>query len=283
MDELRKICCLTRNLLYYEWSNKRVIMGFLVGMAVPFWWLKNFLDYAVSRGQPVNVLESFVVVEHSYKSILFLALGWLLIVSDAPFVNGSTFYSLCRTDKRSWNRAMVLYIFVQAALYTAAAALSMAAASAPWGYVGKMWSNPVYLLSRDFQMDLSAAYGIDFQHQEMMGRMNVPQAFLAPALCFFLYLVLMGLILYTFRLLLGGVWGMVITFAVHVGGYELPYLGFWKYALMEYARPANFMDGSGVHLEMPVLVFVLCGAVLVFLENLMIDRVDFKGEAGEET
>lgn len=76
MGEVRKICCLTRNLLFYEWSNKRVIMGFLAGIAVPFWWLKNFLDYAVSRGQPVNVLESFVVVEHSYKSILFLALGW---------------------------------------------------------------------------------------------------------------------------------------------------------------------------------------------------------------
>lgn len=283
MDEIRKICYLTRNLLFYEWSNKRVIMGFLVGMVVPFWWLKNFLDYAVSRGQPVNILEPFVVVEHSYKSILFLALGWLLIVSDAPFVNGSTFYSLYRTKRRSWNSAMVFYIFVQAALYTAAVALPMVLFSAPRGYVGKMWSNPVYLLSLDFQMDLSTAYGIDFLHQEMMGRMNVPQAFLATALCFFLYLVLMGLILYTFRLFLGGVWGMVITFAVHVGGYELPYLGFWKYALMEYARPANFIDGVGVHLGMPVLVLVLCGAVLVFLENLLINRVDFKGEAGEET
>ena len=101
MRKLQSILQITKNLLLYEWSDKRVIMGFLAGVTVPFYWLKNFLDYVAAVGEPVNILEAFLVVEHEYKSVMFLVLGWFLIVSDAPFVNGNTYYSLCRTKKRS--------------------------------------------------------------------------------------------------------------------------------------------------------------------------------------
>ena len=70
----------------------------------------------------------------------------------------------------------------------------------------------------------------------------MPQAFAATALCFFLYLVLMGVILYTGSLLLGGIWGIVIAFIVHVSGFELPFSGHIGLALMEYACPGNFAD-----------------------------------------
>lgn len=278
MDRIRKIGHLTGNLLFYEWADMRVIMGFLAGMVIPFWWLKGFLEYVISRGEPVNIMEAFPVIEHSYNSMLFFVLGWLLVVSDAPFINGNTYYSLCRTDKRSWNCAMVLYILVQAVLYTAAVALPTVLVSLPYGYVGRMWSNPVYVLSQDFRMDISVTYNVAFFRQNMMRHMDVPCAFAVTALCFFLYLVAMGMILYTFNLLLGGIWGIVITFLVHIGGYELPYSGLAAFSLIGYAEPANFMDSSGVHLLKPVTVFLLVGAVLFLLENLLIGKVDFRGQ-----
>ena len=212
----QSILHLTKNLLLYEWNDKRVIIGFLTGMTVPFFWLRNFLDYAAGTGEPVNILEAFPVVVHEYKTVMFLALGWFLVISDAPFINGNTYYSLYRSKKRGWNIAMALYILVQAALYTAAVALPMILASLPLGFAGKMWSNPVYMLSQDYNLNRSTEYGISFLQQNMMRRMNMPQAFAATALCFFLYLVLMGVILYTGSLLLGGIWGIVIAFIVHV-------------------------------------------------------------------
>lgn len=281
MKRLWSVLHMTKNMLLYEWNDKRVIMGFLTGMAVPFFWLRNFLDYAAGTGEPINILEAFPVVEHEYKTVMFLALGWFLVVSDAPFINGNTYYSLYRTKKPGWNFAMVFYILAQAALYTAAVALPAVMVSLPCSFVGKMWSNPVYMLSQDFNMSRSTEYRISFLQQDLMRGMNVPQAFAATALCFFLYLVVMGLILYTFNLLFGGIWGTVIAFIVHVSGYELPFSGNAGLALMEYARPGNFADSGGVHLAYPVTAMITLAAVLVLIQCIFIGKVDFK--AGTQT
>ena len=278
MKKVQSILQVTRNLFFCEWNDKRVIMGFLAGMAVPFFWLKNFLDYAAGTGEPVNILEAFLVVEHEYKTVMFLALGWFLVISDAPFISGNTHYSLYRIRKRGWNAAMVLYILIQAALYTAAVALPMVLASLSRGFVGRMWSNPVYMLSQDYNMNRSVEYGVSFLRQDMMRRMDVPQAFAATALCFFLYLALMGIILYTGNLLLGGIWGIVIAFIVHISGYELPFSGHAKLALMEYACPGNFADSGGMHLLCPVMVMAGIAAGLVLIGCFFIDRVDFSAK-----
>lgn len=268
---MKTILNVTRNLLLYEWKEKRVIMGFLVGMAMPLWWLKNFLDYVAGTGEPVNILEAFVVIEHEGGSMVFLALGWLLIMADAPFVNEITHYSLYRTKKRSWNSAMVLYISIQAAFYTFAAALPAVLISFPYGFAGKMWSNPVYMLSKDLGMGISENYMVVFSRQDMMRHLNVPQAFGATILCFFFYLVAIGVILYTLSLLAGGVWGVVVTFLVHI----MPYRGFARFALIGYSRPGNFADYSGMHLMEPVGTMLLIVGAFVILENLLIGRVDF--------
>ena len=176
---------------------------------------------------------------------------------------------------------MVLYILIQAAFYTAAVALPMVLASLSRGFVGRMWSNPVYMLSQDYNMNRSVEYGVSFLRQDMMRRMDVPQAFAATALCFFLYFVVMGLILYTFNLLFGGIWGTVIAFIVHVSGYELPFSGNAGLALMEYARPGNFADSGGVHLAYPVTAMITLAAVLVLIQCIFIGKVDFK--AGTQT
>ena len=81
----QSILHLTKNLLLYEWNDKRVIIGFLTGMTVPFFWLRNFLDYAAGTGEPVNILEAFPVVVHEYKTVMFLALGWFLVISPLPY------------------------------------------------------------------------------------------------------------------------------------------------------------------------------------------------------
>ena len=276
MKRLRSILYLTRSVLLCEWSDKRVIMGFLMGMAVPFFWLRNFLDYVKSTGEPVNILEAFPVVEHEGGAMMFLVLGWFLIISDAPFVGGNTCYCLYRTKKRGWNFAMVFYISVQAAFYTAAVALPMVLSSLPYGFIGKMWSYPVYTLSKDLPADMGGGYRIAFLQNNMMRRMNVPQAFAVTALCFLLYLVLMGIILYTCNLLLGGIWGAVIAFTVHMSGYGLLFLGRTGLALMSYACPGNFIDSGGVYLARPVTFMIVLAAILVLTESIFIDKVDFK-------
>ncbi len=86
MGRIKPVFYMTKTTFLEEWHNKRVIMGFLLGIALFGYWLSLFFQYALDIGEPVNVLEAFIVVEHHHKSILFLVVGWLLMISDAPFV-----------------------------------------------------------------------------------------------------------------------------------------------------------------------------------------------------
>lgn len=85
MGKYKQIFCITKNTFLEERSSKRVIMGFVLGIALFGYWLNNFMQYVWDTGEPINILEAFIVVEHYYKNILFLVLGWLLIISDAPY------------------------------------------------------------------------------------------------------------------------------------------------------------------------------------------------------
>ena len=77
-----------------EQRNVRVIMGYLLGFAIVGYWMSGFLRYAADTGEPVNILEAFCVVEQHYVNMLFLVLGWLLVVADAPFMKGNIYLLL---------------------------------------------------------------------------------------------------------------------------------------------------------------------------------------------
>ena len=144
MGKYKQIFCITKNTFLEERSSKRVIMGFVLGIALFGYWLNNFMQYVWDTGEPINILEAFIVVEHYYKNILFLVLGWLLIISDAPFIKGNTYLTLCRSSRKRWNIAMLQYIMAQAFLYVTCIAAVSVIVSCSNGYVGNMWSSPTY-------------------------------------------------------------------------------------------------------------------------------------------
>lgn len=80
MDRIKQVFYMTKTTFLEEQRNKRVIMGFILGLALFGYWLNNFVQYALDTGEPVNILEAFIVVEHHQKTLLFLVLGWLLII-----------------------------------------------------------------------------------------------------------------------------------------------------------------------------------------------------------
>ena len=147
MGKAGQVLGITKNMLRQEQGEKRAVMGFLLGIALLGWRLQLFLKYAADMGEPVNILEAFVVVVHLYKNMLFLPLGWLLLVADAPFVKGNAYLVLHRCGRKVWNLGMLLYIAVQAFLYAACLALVSVLASSPLGFAGNMWSSPVYDLA----------------------------------------------------------------------------------------------------------------------------------------
>lgn len=281
MGRIKQIFYMTKTTFLEEWHNRRVMMGFLLGMALFGYWLNLFLQYALDTGEPVHILEAFIVVEHHHKSILFLIVGWLLMVSDAPFIKRNTYLSLYRSSRKKWDAAMLQYIMIQAFLYVAGMAVVSAAASSLCGFFGDMWSSPVYHLAMDTGNHLGVKYNISFPWANVMQTMTVPQAFLITFLFLFLYLVLIGFLLYVCNLLFKEIYGILIVFGIQISGYLLQQDQATYLSLMAKAIPGNSIDGNGGQWDVVVL-FCAVILILAWISLWLIGRVDFKDEAEEE-
>lgn len=281
MGRIKPVFYMTKTTFLQEWHNKRVIMGFLLGIALFGYWLNLFLQYALDTGEPVNVLEAFIVVEHHHKSIVFLVVGWLLMISDAPFVKKNTYLSLYRSSRKKWNAAMLQYIMIQAFLYAAGIAFVSVFVSTWLGFWGNMWSSPVYHLAMDTGNHLGVKYNITFPWVNVMRAMTVPQAFLLTFVFLFLYLAWIGFLLYVCNLLLKEIYGILIVFGIQISGYVFQQEGFSYVSLMAKAIPGYAIDGTGGQWK---VVILFCALLLIFaLFSLwLIGRVDFKDEAEEE-
>lgn len=281
MDRIKQVFYMAKTTFLEEQRNKRVIMGVILGLALFGYWLNNFVQYALDTGEPVNILEAFIVVEHHQKNLLFLVLGWLLIISDAPFIKRNTYLMLCRSSRKTWDIAMLQYIIIQAFLYVTGIAVVSVVVSTFLGYSGNMWSSPVYNLAMDTANHLGVKYNITFPWANIMEVMSVPQAFMITFVFLFIYLVLIGSLLYVCNLLLKEIYGILIVFGIQISGYLLQQEGFTQLSIMAKAIPGYCVDGNGGQWKV-IVMFGTIILILVLITLWLIGRVDFKDAMEEE-
>lgn len=214
------------------------------------------------------------MVEQHYVNMLFLILGWLFVIADAPFIQGNTYLLLYRCGRQYWNIGMISYILVQAFFYTAVMAVFSAAVSSLSGYIGSIWSSPVYSLAMDVGNNMGAKYNITFPYVMMMKTMTVPQAFAVTFLFLYLYLAFLGVLLYVHNLLFSGITGVVL-----VMGYLQMTDGYTDFSLLARAVPGNFVDETGCFWPSAILFLGLI-AVLIIMSVIFVKRVDFKEGMG---
>lgn len=281
MGKAGQVLGITKNMLRQEQWEKRAVMGFLLGIALIGWRLQLFLKYAVDMGEPVNILEAFVVVAHLYKNMLFLPLGWLLLVADAPFVKGNAYLVLHRCGRKVWNLGMLLYIAVQAFLYAACLALVSVLASSPLGFAGNMWSSPVYDLAMGRAEGAAMEAGIDFSWPNIMEAMHVPEAFFLTLLFLWLYLMTLGMLLYVCTLLLKGIFSILAVFGVQIGGFLLQEGMIPQFSLLSKSVLGYSVDGNGGEWK-TALLFAGILLILTVISLCFIGRVDFQLKTEEE-
>lgn len=263
-----------------ERRNGRVVMGYLFGLAMTAYFANNYLGYAIETGEPVNILETFCVTEHNYMNMLFLTLGWMLVIADAPFVKKNTYLLLYRCGRRRWNAGMLLYLLGQAFLYTACLAAFTVILSSSHGFAGSIWSSPAYFLAMNWGDDIAAKYHVGFSQVMMMSTMTVPQAFVVSFLFLYLYLALLGVLLYACSLQLSGIWGAVIMLGLHLLGYLQIMKGDTRLSLLARAVPGNFMDKT-LRYWNSAAIFLGLIAVAGVLSAILVKKADFNTGKGE--
>ncbi len=263
-----------KGMFQQEQRSGRVFMGYLLGFAIMGYWMAGFLRYAADTGEPVNILETFCVVEQHYVNMLFLVPGWLLVVADAPFIKGNLYLLLYRCGRKRWNMGMLFYIFMQAFLYAGAMAAFSIIVSSFSGFAGDMWSSPVYALALDTGNNIGIEYNITFPYLAMMKAMSVTQAFAVTFLCFYLYLAFLGVLLYVFALLFSGNAGMVAVMGVHLAGYLRMMDGHMETSLFARAIPGNFIDGTLSYLQ-SVALFLSVILIFTVLSSFCVNSIAF--------
>ena len=265
---------IAKGMLEQERRSGRVLMGYLLGFAIMGYWMRGLFLYAADTGDPVNILEPFCVVEQHYVNLLFLVLGWLLVLGDVPFIKGNLCLLLYRCGRKRWNMGMLFYILMHAFLYAGAMAAFTVIVSSFFGYAGNMWSSPVYSLARDTGNHIGVKYNITFPWLMMMRTMTVPQAFAVTFLFLYLYLVFLGVLFYTGALLLSGAGGIVIAMGAHLMGYLRMMDGYTESSLLARAIPGNFIDGTPGYWLSVLLFLVLIGGIML-LSAVFVKRVEF--------
>ncbi len=114
-----------------------------------------------------------------------------------------------------------------------------------------------------------------------MENMTVPQAFITTFAFLYLYLVVLGILLYVCNLLLKEIYGILIVFGIQLFGYLLQQEGFVNLSFMAKAIPGYSIDGSGGEWN---TVFLFAGIILILalISLWLIGRVDFKDAVEEE-
>lgn len=278
MNRIRQGLRFAYRQLRLECTSIRVIMGYLFGLAIMMYFLQSIIQYVADTGQPVNVLEAFILVEHQVESILFLVPGWLLVLADAPFVKGNTYYSLYRSRRSSWNIGMIGYLLLQGLCYTAVLITFSVMVTSMHGFIGPMWSNPIYELMLD-NGNLATEYGLVFPCLNMMKQMNVYTALLLTAVCFYLYLIFIGLLFYGSSLCFH--YGMVIPSAILILGYLTSGTKWFGAMMMKWAVPGNLIDNQGMDVE-NIGYMVLVIAVFIIITFPLEKRADLQTKEEKE-
>lgn len=261
-----------------QMTSKRVWLGYLAGIVIILKQSVEYLAYAKSMGEAVNVLDAFIIAGNNYNTIMFLVLGWLLVISEAPFVNSNALYLIYRTMKKSWNQAMVLYIIFQAAIYYGLLAFSTVVFSIGNGFFANIWSKPVIDLTEG-AANLTQ-YDVYFPYPSLIKETSVFDSFFQTWILLYAYGLIMGLLLYTFNLLSNQIIGAAAVFAFHFLNYEIMKEGFMvitRYSLL--ARSILVLQVGGeteTNVFDSYLIYGMIIFLIIGLSNRIVQNVDFK-------
>ncbi len=281
MKDIIKLCVYEFRI---QMTSKRVWLGYLVGIVIVLNQALGFVRYGAFIGEPVNVLEAFIIVGNCDRTIMFLAVGWLLIMSEAPFVDRISFYALYRTKRSRWNRAMLLYIVCQAVIYYAVIAIVVMAVSGVNGYFANIWSVPFMRVLEP--MSGAGDFNVDFPSADFADVESVFTGFAHTFALQVLYAVLLGILVYVVSQVTSRMAGPVAAFILHFLGYEIMKEGYGftiTYSLLARSIPA-FQVGNLplADLFQSYLIFAVFILVLVGISGRAVRYMDFKNMAIQE-
>lgn len=283
MNNIKNIIKICVYELRIQMISKRVWLGYLIGIAIILHRSLDYFMYVNSLGEKTNMLEAFIIAGNDASTIMFMVLGWFLIISEAPFLNSNAQFLICRTNRQKWNTSMLLYIVLQGVIYYSVLAVSTIIFGLGRSFARNEWSSVLIKLAEDpYQNNVP----VFFPYTTFIKRVSVYKAFGYTWILSLLYGIIFGMLLYTFSQVANRVIGAAVALSFHFWGYEIMEEGLGvvvKYSLFARSMPAPHMNEySGAAIGQTILIYFLLIWILVSVSNIIAKNADFR-ETYEES
>lgn len=270
--------------------SPRIYMGFLVGIGFMMMPIQRYLQYAAALDSPVNVLEPFIMILSEGENLAFIALGLLLILSDAPFMTRRTPYVIMRTSRRRYAAGSFLYMLFMSAAYFVSLLLFSMIAAGKQAYWGNFWSNPMYQLTqKTTTADLMDSCHVYFAYPYITSNLSPFSAAMHVFLLCFLYVMILASIMFVLNSIKGRIWGSIAALLVHAAGYVMIIESIFyipRYSLLANALLASqsfsSADGKALTFGYSYVFLLAVLAILAAVSIQVFKRTDFRVSSGEE-
>ena len=218
-------------------SNPLTWLSFLLGLNFMFSPAIAYVRFAHALSQRVQIFEPFILAGSNKNTFMYIFLGVLMLLSDAPFVNDLSQNVLFRTSRRQWAGGYLFYIALCCLIYyTALLAFSILVACAN-GYTGNLWSYPMAQLAAGASVDS----GLSFANLAFLQRFSPWQSALLTLFLQASYAFVFGAAMFILNMRFNRAVGTAIVLFLHAAGNNIilesyaanPFL-----SLMVHAMPA---------------------------------------------
>lgn len=233
--------------------DPRVIMSLLFGGVLCCRNGYSYLQYSDFYGSPVQLFEMYIVNGSLGLSFIGCFLGYLMLMSNAPFINELSSYEIVRSGKKRWIDAKITYVFLGCFIYS----LFMLVVSCLFtffmgkSFVSATWSDSMSELAIRQPLYAIKSFHLSFPYKEYISAVNPYMATVLTVICNSMYAVILSLIIMTVNLISSRNLGWLVASILHVWGYAVFVNGgFWlpfRYSLFCHALPVwYFMPGTGM-------------------------------------
>lgn len=195
----------------------RVWLGYLTGLVLMLNEASHYIRYARELGEDIQVFEPFLVTVNNQSIVVFVVIGWMLVISSVPYIDSSSVYAVYRTTHKKWNLSVCLTIVAQAILYYVILLVGTIVISLPHCYFDNCWSYPLVRLASG----TASATDIVFADKSIVDTLSLFSVFGNTFLLAILYACLLGLFTYAMSLAFSRQWGCVAGVLFHFIGFEV--------------------------------------------------------------
>ena len=190
------------------------VLGLILGMTITFVRTYAYLRY--TSGQVIQCMEPFVLLLNDYTYNQMVLLGYLLMITDSPFISGNSLFTIMRSNRREWFRAMLVYLLFLSFFYYGCILIETLVMSAPIGYRENEWSSSFQVLVLYQPEEAFSVWGILVENRNLVRFCTPYMVMIATYLLQALYAGILSIVSFVINLKGRWVLGNAATVIFHL-------------------------------------------------------------------